>query len=160
MNGEEIDTILKKAIGPKYVGVFASDEIQPMLSDYCNREYPFCFIANTHSSSEPGEHWVAFYVIDNDTLEFFDSYGQHPHVYFPHLHFVSQSIYPLTLHYNNKKLQKLNSSVCGHYCLYYLYLRVLMHKSLISIVNSLSALHNPHPDQSVKSFFIRVFEKK
>ncbi len=160
MNGEELDMCLKKAIGPRYVGVYAADEIQPILNGDNANASSFCFVANTHSSNEPGEHWVAFYVISNDTLEFFDSYGQHPLVYFPHLHFISSSNYPFTLHYNNQKLQKSNSSVCGHYCLYYLYLRVLMHKSLIAIVKSLSAFQNPHPDQSVKSFFIRVFQTK
>ena len=157
MNGEELDKLLKRAIGPKYVGIFAADEIQSIL-DRGGGDSSFCFIANTDYSHEPGEHWVAFYVV-SPILEFFDSYGQHPHVYFPHLQFVSSSSHlPYTLHFNNQKLQKFNSSVCAHYCLYYVYLRVVMHKSMNSIINSLSQYRTPHPDQSVKSFFIRVLQ--
>lgn len=157
MNGEELDRILKRAIGAKYVGVFAADEIQSILSSRRgDSSSSFCFLANTDLSNEPGEHWVAFFVVSNCTLEFFDSYGEHPYTYFPHLQLTTHFT---NLLYNNQKLQKLNSTVCAHYCLYYLYLRVVMNKSLHSIVNSLSLYRTPHPDKIVKSFFIRLFQK-
>ena len=160
MNGTAIDNALRNAIGARYLGVYAADEVAGVLSrEMCNKQQQQqvrCFLANTDNSYEPGEHWVAFTLIGNTVLEFFDSYGFHPSLYFPN----ALPHTPLTIHFNNVKLQKLNSSVCAHYCFYYLYFRCLMHKSLNSIVTSLSIARTPHPDQSVKSFFIRIMNNK
>ena len=98
---EEILTRLLPRCQVNFLGVFALDTIPDLNS----LSTPFCFVSNTHPSSKPGEHWVAFFNSTN-SLEFFDSYGLPP------------SIYGFTLHPNSQShqtLQSLESNVCGQY---------------------------------------------
>ena len=148
MNEIHIEDILRRAIGPGFLGVFAADEL-PSEFDVSNK--PRCLIANTDPSSEVGSHWVAFYIIPfSKRYEFFDSYAIHPLIYFPNLKNNPSMINPLSL-------QRLNSSVCGQYCIYYLYLRMLGHQNLTSILRSFD--HYSHPDQIVKSFVDRLISQ-
>ena len=94
-----------------FLGVFARDEI-PGKSEL----YPACYVANTDPSSEPGTHWVAFFLESPTKCEFFDSYGLHPRAYG-----FSQQI----TSYNHTQLQTIHSTVCGHYCILFLYSRSL-----------------------------------
>ena len=95
-----------------------------------NRPTATCCILNTHPSHRPGEHWLAFFS-DPITckLEFFDSYGFPSNFY----NLSSSSVITSTpsscfslVASNNVQLQSYTSSVCGHYCLLYLYLRSLL----------------------------------
>ena len=45
------------------------------------KQYPQSFVANVDTSEKPGTHWVAFYFIDDQHGEFFDSYELPPHRY-------------------------------------------------------------------------------
>ena len=84
-------------------------------------KYPTCFIANIDSSSEPGSHWVAFFLSFPMKLEFFDSYGNAPAFYEgPISDFVSNYTY---VDFNPMTLQSNVTAVCGQYCIYYLYAR-------------------------------------
>lgn len=83
-----------------------------------------CAIVNTDPSYEPGTHWVAFFLdssVEPNVLEFFDSYGLPPTAYDLKLPSFTHSL----LLVNQSTLQSYSSSVCGHYCLLYLYLRTL-----------------------------------
>ena len=71
------------------------------------------YILNTGASGTPGEHWVCFYVFPFH-IEFFDSYGQPPTLYFPEFR------YPKPIEYSRMCVQGLESSYCGHHVLYYL----------------------------------------
>ena len=114
MKTPELEKILATIL-PKekvnFLGVFARDEISTVINNY-----PACFVANTDPSSEPGTHWVAFYLESPTKSEFFDSYGLHPIAY-GFTHQVTS--------YNHTQFQTIHSTVCGHYCILFLYSRSL-----------------------------------
>ena len=53
--------------------VLAADQLPRII-----RFFPCRFIVNTDISSRPGRHWVAFFIRDDNVVEFFDSNGQQP----------------------------------------------------------------------------------
>lgn len=124
-----------------FLGVFPSDGIpklenllyhspsskilNPIYSYSSSYNFANGCILNTDPSSQPGEHWVAFFFQASSPLspmfEFFDSYGNPPSYYsFPFLKQMLDQMY-----YNTEKLQSINSNVCGQYCILYLYYRYL-----------------------------------
>ena len=48
------------------------------------KEFPGAYVVNTDESNQPGQHWVAFFTI-NDTIECFDSFGSNPGEYSVHI---------------------------------------------------------------------------
>jgi len=138
----EIANVLSQALcdtRTHFLGVFALDQIPSSFS-----HYPCAYVANTDPSTRKGQHWVAFYHESPKRLEFFDSYGEPPQTYsFP---FPSELS---SLRYNAYPLQKLNSSVCGQYCIFFIFHR--SHRSsLASIIHSLRS--SPNPDRLVHLF--------
>ena len=59
------------------MGVFSADEL-PI------KESPDAYVATTDESDQPGEHFVAFFTI-NDTTECPDSFGRNPGEYSVHI---------------------------------------------------------------------------
>ena len=133
MNSKQIADILNRypRIKNCFIGVFSSD----MLVDpaAAKSSYPYCFVANTAASSKSGEHWVAFFVLDPTTVEYFDSYGLEPSVK-SFKKFVSH--FPNFTH-NSTPLQGY-STMCGQYCVLFLIARQYGH-SLESIVKRFHA---------------------
>ena len=84
---------------------------------------------NSDPSSSPGTHWLACVKAPGSVLEFFDSYGHPPSFY--HFSFPSN----LSILYNHDPLQSVYSSVCGHYCIYFLYFRIF-HKSSLKKISA------------------------
>ena len=82
-------------------------------------EYPSAYVVNSHTSSKPGEHWLGIFFDKQGQGEFFDSYGLHP-AFNGFATLMNQNskewIY-------NKTLQSLFSTVCGHFCIYYILFR-------------------------------------
>jgi len=116
MDTQQIIEILSKNVKTKhsFLGVFASDQLPSTIP-----HYPVCFVANTDKSSEEGSHWVAFYVNSPTSICFFDSYGNPP-MYFEGG--ISRYVeYYEDLEFNPMRLQSNVTSVCGQYCIYYLY---------------------------------------
>ena len=74
------------------------------------------FIYNLEPSYGRGTHWTSSYV-KNNVINYFDSFGMMP---FQELvdHAERKN---LTLLHQDQQLQNLYSSVCGYYCLYFLY---------------------------------------
>ena len=74
------------------------------------------FIYNLEPSYMNGSHWVSTWV-KNNVINYFDSFGLPP---FEELvdHAKRKN---LTLLHQNQQLQNLYSTVCGYYCLYFLY---------------------------------------
>jgi len=87
------------------------------------------YILNTGDSRSEGEHWVCFLNFPQ-SIEFFDSYGQRPDVYFKHL------AYKKPIQYNNWWVQDLSSNYCGHHVLYFLSARCNKVSSLKSLQDS------------------------
>ena len=146
MNSVEINRIFKKILPRdrvKFLGVLPHDHARSLLTSttYSN-PFPLCFVSNTHPSTKPGEHWVAFYLTAPDSLEFFDSYGLPPSVY-------EYDVTPASS--NPHTLQQLDSKVCGQYCVYYLYHRC-RGKVLTQILAPFSLQDKAWNDHSVASY--------
>jgi len=103
---------------PYFLGVFSSDiNPTPLI-----RSFPCCFVMNTKSRyMRSGGHWLAFYLITPNNLEFFDSLGlsiqSYPAIYkyFSHINKIN---------YNKISLQANQSALCGDYCITFLSLRI------------------------------------
>ena len=93
--------------------VLASDEFHAL--SYLEKPL---FIVNSQPASMSGEHWMGIYV---DTLhlvvEIFDSLGKHLQDYRLKLpQFISNYRVEYVL---DSRVQQKESSLCGHYCLFY-----------------------------------------
>lgn len=105
----ELDCLGKLLLQDKYLGTFARDEIP----DLSRLRRPFGLIFNSDPAQSPGTHWLAIYADAGRAPDFFDSYGLPPSFYGldPDLRSTTRSV------------QSLDSAVCGHYCLLFLYYR-------------------------------------
>lgn len=93
--------------------VFAANRL-PVYSSL-----PICIISNLDPDTKPGSHWVAIHVDNNGVGEYFDSFGRKPIEH--HKKFLKRNAKIWV--YNNKHLQNYFTSICGEYCLVYLYFR-------------------------------------
>lgn len=128
MNNWEIGGLLNSDPKTKkiFAGVYPYD-LLPLNKDVIK---PSAFIINTDPHYKRGEHWIAIYFPVHGLPEVFDSYG-FP-IFIPGLNkFIGNGTY----HYNKKLIQNTLSSVCGQYCIYFIYCKSIG-KSLNSIVNS------------------------
>ena len=113
-----------------FAGVYACNQ----LSSIQINEYPKSFVVNTDPMELPGTHWIAIYFNEQMKGEFFDSYGKHPIHYNKYfLDFMNRT--GVQWEHNKIQLQSAFSSVCGQYCIYFLYHRCRK-RSMSSIVNS------------------------
>lgn len=76
---------------------------------------PFAFIFNNDPWPGKGNHWIAVYH-DGKVCDYFDSLGQTP--------IPGPIAYSNTVCYNDKRIQSDCSSVCGEYCIAFLYYRL------------------------------------
>ena len=110
LHAGEIECLVSRLVdNVRWLGVFARDELPDL-----NREIrPLCLILNTHPKGQPGTHWLAVYAPLVRSIELFDSFR------------FSYSMYSLDfldpLH-SSYSLQSPSTSVCGHYCIVYIYL--------------------------------------
>lgn len=92
-------------------------------SDMLPSKLPFkpCgLIINTHGAYQPGEHWLAMYFDAYGNGELFDSYGitSISSVFGQFLRKHSKHAF-----IHDRWLQSMDTSVCGMYCIYYLYFK-------------------------------------
>ena len=90
-----------------FQGVFSSDTLP---------ENPRLLICNTDPSHMPGRHWIAIYVDQHGRGEYFDSFGRPPDACFKR-YMNKHCGHRWT--FNNRQLQSIISSYCGHYCCFY-----------------------------------------
>ena len=97
-----------------FQGTFAKNTLP--LKIYSER--PIAFIINTQNIEEPGEHWVALFVNENNVAEYFDSFGFGP---------ICCRIEKLcklngirTLLINKNCLQNIFSNSCGKFCILFI----------------------------------------
>ena len=159
MDSDQIKQILSTypRVNNCFVGVYSSDNIP---SPNKQTRFPYCFVANTAKSSESGEHWVAFFVPDPASVDYFDSYGCKPTV--PSFRNFAKSFGEFR--HNALPLQGY-STMCGQYCTLFLIARqyghpfeTIVHRfhagedclvrdiSVCSIVNNLAGLRLPLVD--------------
>ena len=84
--------------------------------------FPRAFVANTSPSDQPGQHWVAFLIWNEDHGEFWDSYGMPPEFYSPKFKTFLEDY--TRVDRNHRDLQSIATHVCGQWCLYWLYHRL------------------------------------
>ena len=89
--------------------------------NYNNPNYPKDSIiysdkrfVNIDDGSRFGTHWTCF-IVKNDKSFYFDSFGGQPDKFL-----LNQLRKPII--YHNYKILRLNSKLCGSYCVYFFYL--------------------------------------
>ena len=113
MNTWQLENVLRgdRITRAVFGGVFPSDELPSRVP-----EGKRLFIANTDPAAEPGQHWVALYFGKGPHCTYFDSYGLPPFVGGID-RFIDGNAECWT--YNEKSLQDPNSTMCGHYCVFF-----------------------------------------
>jgi hypothetical protein len=107
MNSLQINRILSHV--PGFVGVFPADRI-PKID-----HYPASLVVNTDKSGKPGTHWLGIFMANENTVEFFDTFGRVP----------SGAIAEFVGQYENKKANRLKLQAsyeisCGPHVIYFL----------------------------------------
>ena len=92
-----------------FKGVFMRDEVKGSAK---SNE---CFIMNIDHSNNNGTHWTSLY-IKNSICYYFDSFG------FPPPEEILNYCEGLERYYNSFRIQKVDEVICGHYCIYMLYM--------------------------------------
>jgi hypothetical protein len=112
MNTGQIKSILYAdcKLSTSFEGVFPSDKIPK----FCDQ--PTALVCNLDPQKRPGSHWVAIY-IKNNVGEYFDSYGLPP-MDNNFINFLNNNCRKWK--FNRLELQAFNSTVCGHYCIWFL----------------------------------------
>ena len=121
LNTCEIDCFLYNL--PNYLGCFSQDA----LANLAIRSLPVSLIVNLDTSSMAGSHWIAL-VIRKRTIEVFDPFGFNFQKWPP----VTSRILIDFLHkfalrrrvFISRDIQSVNSTLCGFYCIFFLYFRL------------------------------------
>jgi hypothetical protein len=141
MNTREIERLLRShpKTGPIFLGAVPSDGIPD--TDL----FPYTVVINTEPHNDGGRHWVAVFVESKDRVEYFDSFGG-----LPNSNIASFLLrFPHVLRHT-ERFQSLKSSVCGHYCIFFLTKRC-SRRSFVQIVNTLKD-QRPHTDRYVATY--------
>lgn len=133
LHTDEVDLLLKRVVSRHghmtSLGVFAADRI-PSLRTIVRRtpvNQRCCFVVNTDPAHLPGKHWLAFMASHRGStgsvsVDYFDSYGL-PLETYQHVYAACQRKgWPQFRLCNRDMLQDVHSSLCGYYCVLFLYL--------------------------------------
>lgn len=93
-------------------------------------EAPTFLVSNLDSDKKPGSHWVAIHIDQSSVGQYFDSFGRSPEG--THRTFLNRNCRQWD--YNNKRIQNDWTSVCGEYCVVYLYYK-FYGKSMLEFTN-------------------------
>lgn len=147
MDTNEIQYCMKK-INPRFKSnVFASNQIPIWVN------LPVFIVSNLDPDSKPGSHWVAIHINTNGVGEYFDSFGRKPTGY--HKLFLNRNAKRWCS--NHKSLQNRFTSVCGEYCLVYLYFKYQgkTMSDLLSLFSENSLCNDLILRNMFKSFFVK-----
>ena len=119
ITGHQISFFLRDF--PNFLGCFAEDELQTLII----RSLPVSFVVNIDHSGLGGSHWIAIR-IDSKRLEIFDPLGFNV-VRWPRIpYFLLDFLHKFSIRRNvfiSREIQPYNSTLCGFYCIYFLYNR-------------------------------------
>ena len=150
MNNVQIEKALRSddTVTNVFIGVFSADTLPSP------KEFPAAYIANTEPSDMSGQHWVAFYCV-NDTIECFDSFGRNPAEYSEHLAAWINDDYKIV---QIETLQSDDSTVCGQYCMFFVLLRAygFSYEDVMSALTSDTVVN----DRFVCKFINRFFKMR
>ena len=100
-----------------FKGVFPLDKIKNLKIN----ERPIGLILNLDYAYQPGSHWVAVYLEENNKVTYFDSFG------FPNFNQYFLNFLKINkvneIIFNKFQLQSINSQTCGAYCVLFLKMR-------------------------------------
>src|SRR6267143_354470 len=118
MNSLEIEKVLKENNWNrfKFLGCFAADVLPTNL----NNQVPVCFIANVDQSDENGSHWVAFCIPKIDHLEYFCPLGISFYHWPIFVNYIRNIMNFESIVMNRKRIQSINSNLCGVFCIEFL----------------------------------------
>ena len=146
MNGAQIERALRqdKFASQSFVGVFAADRL-PV------KEFSGSYVVNTDETGQPGQHWVAFYTVD-DTIECFDSFGKDPGVYNAHIKKWLDDTYKVI---QCETIQSDDTTVCGQHCMFFLLLRScgFSYEDVMSAFTSDTVINDKFVCKFVNKFF-------
>lgn len=135
-------------------GVYAADCLPHHISPST------ALVVNTDPHNEGGTHWVAFYLDENfndgrGMIEYFDSYGQPPHLQF-YQGFLRRNARRYL--YNEHRLQSDTTRVCGQYCLVYLYFRTRHDLRMTDFVQLFGDGSTSDNDAAIKRLFRKIYK--
>ncbi len=165
MLDEDVENICKKDdhIKQSFKKVLAKDDVRIQMSlnesalETLYEEQPFLFpasfVLNTGTYKQRGRHWQAVYFDIDGNCFYFDSYGHKPEE--DYIRFCEKinslrnrnaNRIRFKLHYMTREIQAYNTSVCGEYCIYFLYqMNTLKYPIYIS---KIMEMEFPPPDKS------------
>ena len=157
MNTEQLLEILNKDLFTSQFprGVSSRDEFIERFT--AMQTFPTSIhIFNTHYSYQPGEHWILL-IKHNNEINYFDSFGRSPH-FFPDIYqLVRKYEDKKCLHWNEKRVQTVFSTVCGDYCLLYalLWARGWERNNIMKIF--LIERNGESRDHAVRRFLLQIY---
>ena len=160
METRQILNILKNTVDTnKFLGVFASDMLpttETLKNAIIENNGEIGLVLNTDPSTKPGSHWVAIYVNSDGTeADYFDSYGLPP-TRVPNISkFLMKNF--KKWQYNKKRIQNYFSSVCGHYCIYFIVQRS-KNIPMSKIANKFSAENCEQNDEMITEWINENFD--
>lgn len=130
MNTNQLEDILSNnCITKKYfTGVYSINTLKNI------KVKPRLVICNTDPSYKTGKHWVLFFFYNN-TVDYFDSLGKKPEYYGKEFITFMKS-YATKYNLCLNRIQPKDSSICGHYCVWFAIMRSRNY-NMYEIINSL-----------------------
>jgi len=104
MDSQQINRLVRRHVR-SFDGVYSRNNLP-------QHPGPKLLVANTDTSDDPGQHWIAISVDRRGNGQFFDSFGRPPTGTFRH--YLNKHCRTWT--YNKIQLQSAASELCGQYC--------------------------------------------
>ena len=142
MNTYQIASILNSYACFK--GITPANKIIPYTT------YPYALVANTDNYGEKGTHWIAMYIPNSHTIEYFDSFGNEPNEEISK--FLSNF---KTIIKNTVKIQSIFDISCGAHVIYFISQRC-NGKSFKHIIQDLTS---PYADAMVKLYVYKLYKR-
>ena len=119
LDNVQIELILENC--SNFFGCYAQDELKHISID----SLPYFLIINFDHSYSGGTHWIALR-IGKQTIEIFDPLGFNS-LRWPNIpHFLLNFLHRYSQHrciISSKEIQPSNSTMCGFYCIFFVYFR-------------------------------------
>ena len=151
MNSQQIYSLLQPI--PSFLGVFAANELTHHIPQPTQ---PWSLVVNTEPNTRQGEHWIALLYDGNSQrgIDCFCSYGTHPY-FLPHS--IQKVLFHSTIiHYATYRLQQLCSTLCGQYCVYFIFSRTILHQSFTTFMQQFHR-HRPEKNDTLIARLINPF---
>lgn len=116
MNSTEIERVLRRICGQKFIGVYPKDLLPRRIDNL-----PALMVVNTDKSGRPGEHWLAISIDKDGRGELFDSLATPPDAMLSNY----MNRHTIAWTHSTRQLQSFASRYCGHYVVFYVAFRSL-----------------------------------